>query len=439
MTEILTKGWCPGALAPMLSGDGYIFRLRLTNGILSFERAKIFSGLARRYGNGAFDLSARANLQMRGVNAENIAPLQRELSALGLLDSDARAEAVRNIVPSPLAGFDSKAVVDARPLVVALEALLSREKALHDLPAKFGFSIDGGGELSLAGVTTDADFSAVAVGEAPRLRVTLGGVEAGSVAPENMVAAAEILARNFLALRENDRRMSALVARVGVGPLLEGASAVIASEAKQSTVRASRSVDCFGAEAPRNDAEEAAPYTKILGAQKCGEQSFVGAGLLFGRIDADALEALADAAKESGAVELRLTPWRAMLAVGLPLHGAEALAARLEKLGFILDADDSRLAFSACPGAPACPSALGDVRAAALALAPYWRTGAGRVHVSGCAKGCALNARAVTLVAAADGFSLVENGFARDEPIARGLDLATCQQELNRISAGARV
>jgi precorrin-3B synthase len=366
---------------------------------------------------------------MRGVSLENIAPLQRELSALGLLDSDARAEAVRNIVPSPLAGFDPTAVVDARPLVVALEALLSADKALHDLPAKFGFSIDGGGALPLAGVATDVDFTAIAGDEAPRLRVTLGGVVAGWVAPQNLGAAAAILARHFLALRENDRRMSALVARIGVAPLLEGSSAVIERSAADEAI-------CAGACAKGG---EAAPYGKILGARKCGAENFVGAGLLFGRIDADALEALAVAAKESGAAELRLTPWRAVLAVGLSSQGAKALAARLEKRGFIIDSGDPRLAFAACPGAPACPSALGDVRALALALAPHWRAHAGRVHVSGCAKGCALNARAVTLVAGDGGFSLVEDGFARDRPIARRLDLAACQQQLNRISTGARV
>ncbi|MGO9392313.1 precorrin-3B synthase [Rhodoblastus sp.] len=426
MIENLRKGWCPGALAPMLSGDGYIFRLRLTNGILSFERAKALSDLSRRYGNGAFDLSARANLQMRGVGTEDIPALQEELSALGLLDSDARAEAVRNIVPSPLAGFDPTASIDARPLVMALEALLTREKALHDLPPKFGFSIDGGGALPLAGVVTDIDFTAVADGEAPRLLVTLGGVDAGLVAPENLVAAAETLVRNFLRLRENDGRMSALVARIGVAPLLENCPAKAQAE--------------FGLfRIAWSDRGEAAAYWPILGARNCGGKNFVGAGLLFGRIEADTLEALADAAEESGAGELRLTPWRVMLAVGLSPEGAETLAARLAKLGFILDASDPRLAFSACPGAPACSSALGDVRAAALALAPHWRVDAGRVHVSGCAKGCAFHGRALTLVAGDDGFSLVENGFARDEPVARRLDLATCQQKLSNISKGARV
>ena len=438
MIENLRKGWCPGALAPMLSGDGYIFRLRLTNGILSFERAKKFAELSRRFGNGAFDLSARANLQMRGVSAENIPALQEELSALGLLDSDARAEAVRNIVPSPLAGVDPSAPIDARPLVMALESLLTREKALHDLPPKFGFSIDGGGVLPLVGLVTDIDFATVGGGEASRLKVSLGGVDAGSVAPANLVAAAEILARNFLRLRDEDRRMSMLVERIGVAPLLDNSSAVIARSASDAAIQ--RPQAAFGLLcAARNDGGASVVYRKILGAQSCWEGKFVGVGLLFGRIEGDALEALADAAKQCGAVELRLTPWRALLAIGLSPEGAKTLAARLEKRNFILDADDPRLAFSACPGAPACPSALGDVRAAALALAPFWRVDAGRVHVSGCVKGCALHGRALTLVARPEGFSLVENGLARDEPIAQGLDLAACQRKLSNISTGARV
>ncbi len=432
--EQLRKGWCPGALAPMLSGDGYIFRLRLTNGVLSFARAKIFADLGRRYGNGAFDLSARANLQMRGVSEKNVAALQQELSALGLLDADPRVEAVRNVVPSPLSGFDSTALLDARPLVAALESLLTREGALHDLPPKFGFSIDGGGALPLDGLFTDVDFRAVS---ASRLQVRLGGVVAGFVAPENLCAAAEALARNFLAFRGEDRRMGALVARVGVTPLLENCSAVIASHspfldgrsderlmAKQSTSRASRDI----------------AYSRLLGAQNCGNENFVGAGLLFGRIEADALEAFALATQGHGAAELRLTPWRALLAAGLAADAAEKLSRVAENLGFIVDGRDPRLAFCACPGAPACNSALGDVRGVALALSPHWRPDAGRVHVSGCVKGCALHDRALTLVATGDGFfSLVENGLARDEPKARGLDLAAMQQQLDTLATGARV
>jgi precorrin-3B synthase len=432
MIAINRRGWCPGALAPMLSGDGYIFRLRLTNGALSFECAKIFADLARRFGNGAFDLSARANLQMRGVRGENIAPLQEELSSLGLLDANARAEAARNIVPSPLAGFDASAPLDARPLVVALETLLSRETALHELPPKFGFSIDGGGVLPLKGLVTDIDFTAVSP---DRLEVALGGITAGFVAPKNLVAAAEGLARNFLRLRGEDRRMSALVARIGVAPLLADLSTVIASEAKQSTSRASPSVDCFVASAARNDGGEAVDYFNILGAH----ENFVGIGLLFGRIEADEIETLAHEAMAFGATEFRLTSRRALLAVGVAQEGVNKLAEKLEVLGFILDGGDPRLAFSACPGAPACSHALADVRGVALELAPHWRPHYGRIHVSGCVKGCALHGRALTLVAEREGFSLVENGFARDEPQARGLDIGAIMIKLDTLSRGASV
>jgi precorrin-3B synthase len=417
MIETSRKGWCPGALAPMLSGDGYIFRLRLTNGVLSFERAKIFADLARRFGNGAFDLSARANLQMRGVPGEKIAELQDALRALGLLDADARAEAVRNVVPSPLAGFDPSALFDARPLVAALEALLARETALHDLPAKFGFSVDGGGHLPLRDVETDIAFAALP-GASPRLALSLGGRPAGELVAQDICVVAEGLARNFLRLRGSDRRISAVVARLGVAPLLEGVAVVTPPPACE---------------------EAAAPYDNILGAQQDWGQNFVGAGLLFGRIEADALEALAEQAQSFGAAELRLTPWRAILAVGLERAAAVELTKRLAALGFLLDARDSRLAFAACPGAPACSSARGDVRALALVLAPHWSAQAGRVHISGCEKGCAFNAPALTLVAEADGYALIDFGLAREKPSARGLDLAALQSRLISLAQGTRV
>jgi precorrin-3B synthase len=409
----------------MLSGDGYIFRLRLTNGVLSFARAKTFAALARRFGNGAFDLSARGNLQMRGISGADIEPLQQQLIALGLLDSDARAESVRNVVPSPLAGFDPTALLDARPLVVELETLLTSEKYFHDLPPKFGFSIDGGGALTLSGVAADIAFTAMSGAPprlAPRLALSLGGAFAGALAPENLGAAVRGLVTNFYALRGEDRRMSAVVARLGVLPLLNHLHAVIASEAKQSTARAHHSVDCFAG--ARNDGGEAADYRPILGAHP----GFVGAALLFGRIEADELEALANVAEQAGAAELRLTPWRALLTVGLDEHRAQNLAAELSTQNLILDPADPRLPIAACPGAPACPSAKADVRALALALAPYGR--GRRVHVSGCVKGCALHAKALTIVAEDDGFSWIDDGLARDVPAARVLDFAALQARL---------
>ena len=65
MTDYDIKGWCPGALRPMASGDGLVLRIRARNGRLTPDQAQGIAGLARQHGNGLIDLTSRANLQLR--------------------------------------------------------------------------------------------------------------------------------------------------------------------------------------------------------------------------------------------------------------------------------------------------------------------------------------------------------------------------------------
>ena len=83
------KGWCPGALRPMLSGDGYVLRIRPFGGSLSQTQVGGIAALAGAHGNGIIDLTNRANLQLRGVSEASHSPLIAGLRALGLLDNDA--------------------------------------------------------------------------------------------------------------------------------------------------------------------------------------------------------------------------------------------------------------------------------------------------------------------------------------------------------------
>jgi precorrin-3B synthase len=79
------------------------------------------------------------------------------------------------------------------------------------------------------------------------------------------------------------------------------------------------------------------------------------------------------------------------------------------------------LRVAACSGAPRCGQAHADTRALAAALAPHLAKDA-RLHVSGCAKGCAHSGPAsITLVATREGFDLVRGGSVRDAPALRGL------------------
>ena len=92
--------------------------------------------------------------------------------------------------------------------------------------------------------------------------------------------------------------------------------------------------------------------------------------------------------------------------------------------GLVTRADDPLLRVVACTGAPACPEAQVETRRLAASLAPHLAPDT-RVHVSGCAKGCAHpNASDITLVGTPQGLDLVRDGSPRDVPVQRGLTIA---------------
>lgn len=390
MSNALVRGWCPGARRPMRSGDGLILRLRITGGRLAPEAARAIAELADRYGNGEVDLGRRGGLQLRGIHDETFAAVEKALAELGLLDDDAGAEAIRNVVASPLSDLDETARGDAFVLAGQLEKALVADNSLHALPAKFGFSIDDGGHFRLAEVSADVRLR---FGDRGVMISLDGDAGAVKVQPEGAVAASLQLAHAFLSLSPRidppPRRMAALVRRVG-------AEAIFAKAGLEATFD--------------------------IPARHSGNQPLVGAfpthvgvGLPFGRLDADQLRILADLAVS----DIRLTPFRAAL---LPDAPADALQ-RLAEAGFIASSDDPLLSVTACPGAPACSSAKTETRnlarrLAGLKTAPedIW------LHISGCEKGCASSsAHAVTLVGRDGGLDLVLDGRPTDPPCHKSL------------------
>jgi precorrin-3B synthase len=83
-------------------------------------------------------------------------------------------------------------------------------------------------------------------------------------------------------------------------------------------------------------------------------------------------------------------------------------------------ADDPRRYVIACAGAPICASAVIAARAIApqiAAAAVPHLDGSFKIHISGCAKGCAHPApAALTIVGTASGCALVAGGSTRDAP-----------------------
>lgn len=363
------QGWCPGALRPMESGDGWVVRVRAPLSRLSQAQAQGLAEAAQRFGNGRIDLSARANLQLRGVTPDTHPALMAALQALGLLDPDARAEARRNILLSPFA--DAQALTIAKALTSALQSWPPHNspETLPDLPGKFGFALDCGAAPVLQGSSADIRLERAAEGGLI-LRAdgsALGAPVTAEAAPAAMLA----LAQWFIAaggVTQGRGRMAALIAR-GVTP--DGALA--------------------GALAPAAPIPPPEPGL-------CAEGRLVG--LAFGQMQARTLAALA----QHGPI--RLTPWR-MLLLENPRNLPPTLPDLILHPGPLLHVD-------ACTGAPGCPQALQETRDLARRLATQVPPGR-HLHVSGCAKGCAHPGPAdVTLVATQAGFDVIRHGSARD-------------------------
>lgn len=411
------KGWCPGAHAPMQSGDGLLIRAKAIGSHISAAQAREIARIAESCGNGLIDLSQRAQWQLRGVNEATLFEAQRRLDAIGLLAPDADAERVANIIASPLSGLDATAAFDANEMAARFATTLRSDPRLRALPAKFLFLVDDGGALSLTGAEADIRIEATKDG---RVAIRLAGAPdlAAFVEQEEAMASALRLARAFIELRAAHayvfRRVGALVETLGAEamPRLAGLS--------------------FDR---RADARPPAPPAQIYGAQQKGGVAYAGVAAPFGRWRARELAAIAELAVDEGMNELRLTPWRALLIPTPDEEAARRIVARSERLDFITSAEDERLAVVACPGAPECEQAQGETRAYAARLAPLARRLGGAegvsLHLSGCAKGCAHPGVApITLVVSENGFNLIENGAADHAPRASALSFDAVLHEL---------
>ncbi|MBS0565548.1 MAG: precorrin-3B synthase [Proteobacteria bacterium] len=365
------RGWCPGALRPMRSGDGLVVRIRPGLGRLTQAQLRGLAALSARFGNGLIDLSTRANVQLRGVSDAGHGPLVEALRALDLIDPTTEAESRRNLTVTPFWAEGDGTTEIARFLTEALTA-----KGAPETRGKFGYAIDCGPAPVLR--ATSADIRLERDGAGHLLLLADGATRGARVTRDTAADAALALARWFLATGgapEGRGRMAAHLARTAL-------PARFASHPAQPGM-----------------AEPPAPGPTPQG---------ILIGFEFGQIPAETLSRLAN----TGPV--RVTPWRMLLIEG---------AANAPDLpGLITLPADPRLRVIACTGAPGCPQGLAATRPLARALASLVPAGQ-RLHVSGCAKGCAHpGAAPLTLVARPGGtFDLIRNGSAADPPGETGL------------------
>jgi precorrin-3B synthase len=389
----MRRGWCPGVRRPMETGDGLLVRVHPAGGALTAAQARLIAGAAVTHGNGHLDVTARGNLQIRGVSGSTYPALLERLDEAGLVEPEQDGP-LRLTAVSPLAGIDPNDLVDALALAQAIE---DKTGELRDLPAKVFVAVDGGGSVSLDGIGADLHLLATGKDEiACGLASPEGPVWIGTTSLAQAPAATSSILAGFAAMRRSGSTEARRIR--DLAPNLAGELAKLAPLA--SAASPSRR-----------------PVASRAGAFDLENDRAVLMALPFGRCDAAQLTHAAAWSECFGNGGIRLSFTRGLLLPGVAKADGPALMGEARRLGFIVDASDPRLSVLACPGKPACAGAWTPAHEDALRIADAAQellTAGATVHVSGCRKGCAHQGRAdLTLVGHKNGsYGVVLDGSA---------------------------
>ncbi len=363
MNAPLRRGACPSLSEPMPTGDGFLVRLVLDYPGIEPAKLKSILCAANRHGSGIVEITARGNLQIRGLNPHSARRLEREINALDLQVGGLP------ITLGALAGLDEREIADPLPVAASIRQALSSALTAK-LAAKTSIVIDGGGKVSVDQISADIRLLAVEAGTNPLWQLSIGGnaVDARPVAIVRQSAVADLVIQ--------------LLSRMAVkGKIARGSDLGKEEIADLTLVSGKEFRSVTGRSRP------------CIGTFALADGLFgLGVATRFGACHADDLIQLLDLIERRGMKTVRLAPGRVIMIPGLTDNQQDDLKTAAADLGFITEPDDRQLAISMCAGAPCCGSAHVETKklASNLALAAgELLDGSFTLHVSGCEKRCA--------------------------------------------------
>ena len=351
---------CPGALQVHLAADGALARVRLPGGMLTAAQLSALSAVSTEFGSGTLELTARGNVQLRGI--ADVTAAAEAIAHAGLLPSPTH-ERVRNIVASPLSGR-AGGRAGVRAWVGELDVAICAEPRLAELGGRFWFSLDDG-RADVSGLGADVGVHVLDDG----LALLLTGRDTGvRLAARDLVRSLVTVAERFIETRGKAWRVKELADIAALWPRAE-----------------------LGAAFPP------VPKPPVGWISQDDGRVALGAAVPLGVLPAGVAEYLA-------AIEapLVVTPWRSVLVCDLSEEVADVALRVLAPLGLIFDENSPWLNVSACTGSPGCAHSAADVRADA-ALSLEADPGVHR-HFVGCERACGSPLAGQVLVADGQGY-----------------------------------
>jgi sulfite reductase (ferredoxin) len=348
----------------------FMLRVRIDGGLLTSQQLRVIAGISRDYARGTADVTDRQNIQLHWIEIESVPAIWEALESVGLDTTEACGDTPRVVLGCPLAGVDADEVIDATPQIAAINERFIGDTEFSNLPRKFKTSVSGCPGQCTHHEINDVAFAGVrhpVTGEAgydlwvggglstnPMLAKRLGAFVKPGQVPEVWAAVTGVFRDYGYRRLRNRARLKFLVADWG-----------------PQRFREVMEKEYLGYALP----DGPAPLTPASGDRdhigirpQSDGRYYVGFAPRVGRLDADALFAIAELAERYGSGRVRTTAQQKMVIVDVPADSTEALAAELEAADLRVRPSAFRRHTMACTGIEFCKLAIVETKARAVSL-----------------------------------------------------------------------
>ncbi|AKV59578.1 nitrite/sulfite reductase [Corynebacterium riegelii] len=378
----------------VLEDKFFMMRIRFDGGICSTAQARAVGELSRDYARSTVDLTDRQNIQFHWVRIEDVPAIWEKLEANGLNTWDACGDVPRVVLGSPVAGIAKDEIIDATPAIQKIQQIYT-DPEFQNLPRKFKSAISGNARQDVVHEINDLAFIGVEHPELgpgfecyvggglstnPMLAQSLGAFITLEQVPEVWANVVRIFRDYGYRRLRNRARLKFLVQKWGVEKFRQ----VLEEDYLGYTL-------ADGPHAPNNlvDRDHIGVHE-----QKDGNV-YIGVKPTLGHMSGEQLIAVADTAEKYGVTQLRFTPFKELLLLGVDRGDVDKLKLELEALGLSSEPSEFRRGLISCTGLEFCKLAHVTTKSRAIELADELEERFGdldspiSISLNGCPNACA--------------------------------------------------
>jgi len=374
----------------------FMLRVRIDGGQLTSEQLHVIGDISRRFARRTADVTDRQNIQLHWIEIESVPEIWQLLESVGLSTTEACGDTPRVILGCPLAGLDAEEILDATPQIEKVQHRYIGDPAFSNLPRKFKSVMSGCPAQCTVHEINDVAFVGVRSpsGEAGYDLWVGGGLSTNPMIGKRLGAfvrpeqVAEVWAGVVSVFRDYGYRRLRHRARIKF--LVADWGPVRFREVLEKEYLGYALPDGPPPGTPRGGVRDHVGVHP----QRDGLR-YVGFAPRVGRLNADALDAIAELAARYGSGRVRTTTEQKMVILDVPEDLVDGLVTDLEAADLQVNPSAFRRHTMACTGIEFCKLAIVETKARAIDLISELErrlpdfTDPVTINVNGCPNSCA--------------------------------------------------